>query len=211
MIICADKNQFAGSHGRSNYLKHKQMEMLGAEIKDIPLPFGDYVLMNENIKETIERRGDKLKKQDLVADYKFVIDSKKDLQELYGNVIGKAHQRFIDELIIAQKMGATMIILVEESGMHSLEDVLKWDNPRMKRYYQVKAMQEQGKWMNAKIGSKPPASNQTLFKALKTIESKYGCTFMFCTRQDAGKRIIELLNGGNAKALTIGKGRVETP
>jgi hypothetical protein len=42
---------------------------------------------------------------------------------------------------------------------------------------------------------KPPTTGQTLSKAMKTMQEKYEVEFMFCSRGDAGKKIIELLGG----------------
>lgn len=192
MKIAGDKNQNIGSHAKSNALKHRMIQE-HCELIFIPLPFGDYVLVNDDIEATIKRRGDKLKKQDLVADYKFVIDTKKDMQEVYGNIIGKSHARFRDELILAQKMGAKMVILIEEDGMHTLEDVLHWNNSRVAWYYKVKSMQERGKWLDKKLPSKPPVTNDILFKSMKTMESKYGCQFLFTTKRNSANDIIDLL------------------
>ena len=36
----------------------------------------------------------------------------------------------------------------------------------------------------------------TLFKALKTIEAKYSCEFVFCSSDEAASKIIELLQRG---------------
>lgn len=194
MIIAGDKNQNIGSHAKSNHFKHKQIEERGCELIFIPLPFGDYVRVNDKIEATMKRRGDKLKKQDLMGDYDFVIDTKKNMQEVYGNIIGKGHARFRDELILAQKMGAKMIILIEEAGLHTLDDVLHWDNERISKYYKIKSMHEQGKWLNVKLPSKPPVTNDVLLKSMRTMEKNYGCQFLFTTRQNSPKEIIRLLN-----------------
>ena len=51
-----------------------------------------------------------------------VIDRKKDLQEVAGNVC-QQHERFIRELELAKELGYKMIVLVEEPTMICLEDV----------------------------------------------------------------------------------------
>lgn len=195
MIIAADKNQFSGTHGKSNAYKHGQIEGMGHTLMPCPLPFGDYCLVTEQMQETIDRRGDKLKKQDLVADIKLSIDTKKDLLEVWGNICSGSHSRFRDEVILAQKMGAKLIILVEEAGIHELGDVFRWVNPRLKRYNLIKYMHAQGKWNTTALPKRPPTDGKTLAKAMITMQEKYGVEWRFCYRKNTGKVIVEILEG----------------
>lgn len=193
MKIAADKNQFSGSHGWSNLKKHVWIAQEGNEIIPTPLPFGDYCLITDQMQETIDRRGDKLKKQDLVGDIKLSIDTKKDLLEVAGNICSGSHSRFRDEIILAQKVGAKMIILIEEKGIKSIEDVFQWRNPRMHRYNKIRYMHSIGKWSSVKAPKRPPTSGQTLAKAMLTCQLKYGCKFLFCSPEETGTKIIEIL------------------
>ena len=195
MIIAADKNQFAGSHGKSNARKHKQMEQLGCQVKPIPLPFGDYCLVTEQMQETIDRRGEKLKKQDLIADIKLSIDTKKNLEEVVGNICGKSHGRFRDEAIMAMKMGAKFIVLVEDETITDVRQVFQWNNPRTHRYNKIKYMHSLGKWLNIPLPKSPPTSGQTLAKAMLTMQSKYNIDWRFCKPSDAGATVVEMLKG----------------
>lgn len=195
MKIATDKNQFSGSHRKSNERKHNDLKALGCELLDIPLPFGDYCLISEQMQETIDRRGEKLKKQDLVGDIKVSIDTKKDLLELCGNICSSSHARFRDEVILAQKVGAKLIILIEEKGINSIQDVFKWRNPRLHRYNKIKYMHERGKWQSISLPKAPPTNGQTLAKAMLTFEKKYGCEFRFCSPEETAGKIIEILGG----------------
>lgn len=197
MKIAADKNQFAGSHGKSNALKHKKIEDMGHEICPVPLPYGDYCLITDEMQETIDRRGDKLKKADLVGDVKVSVDSKKDLLEVAGNICSSSHNRFRDEIILSKKCGCKMYVLVEENGINSVQDVFRWQNPRMHRYNKIAYMHKMGRWMNIKLPKKPPTSGQTLAKAMLTMQLKYGVEWVFCSREESGKEIIRLLTGTN--------------
>ena len=172
--------------------KHEVIINSGYKILPLPLPFGDYCLMNNEIKETLKRRGEKVKKADLMADYKICVDTKKNLQELVGNIC-QGHERFRDELIQAQKMGCQMYILVEEMGFSDISSVRTWKNPRYQKWQKVHDMQSQGKWMKAKHPKQPPMSSEKLAKAMQTMEDRYGCKFIFCSRAESGKKIIELL------------------
>lgn len=194
--IGADKNQFSGHHAKSNEKKHNDLISLGCEIMQLPLPFGDYVLIDETIEETIARRKDKLKKQDLVADYKRVVDTKKDMQEVVGNICSSSHARFRDELIIAQKMNAEMYILIEDDDVETFEDILNWENPRLQKWKKVEEAQKNGKMLNVSHKEKPPASNEQIYKSMKTMEQRYGCKFLFCKKENTARAIIHLLKYG---------------
>ena len=104
-----------------------------------------------------------------------VIDRKKDLQEVAGNVC-QQHDRFIRELELAKELGYRMIILVEEPNITSLTNVCSWYNWR--RRTNPKAV-----------------SGKTLYKIMSTISQKYDVEWMFTTKTKCGERIIELLGG----------------
>lgn len=191
-IIC-DVNQVTGIHAKSNKFKHDMLAKMGHMVRPTPLAFGDYTVLTSEIAETIKRRGDKLKKMDLIADIKISIDTKKDLQEVCGNICSAGHSRFKDEVILAQKMGAKMIVLVEESGIKSVEDVFYWQNPRYKRWAYLKSQHDKGYKLNIPIPSKPPTSGETLAKAMITMAAKYGFEWQFCSREGAAERIVKIL------------------
>lgn len=105
---------------------------------------------------------------------RLVVDRKKDLQELCGNVC-QQHERFRAELIRAQEAGIQLIILCEHGGsIKSLEDVYFWENPRRRT-------------------SPGAISGQRLFKVLSTMKEKYGVRFEFCDKRQTGRRIVEIL------------------
>ena len=61
---------------------------------------------------------------------RLVVDRKKDLQELCGNVC-QQHERFKKELIRAIDAGIQIVFLVEHGpDVRELEDVYFWENPR---------------------------------------------------------------------------------
>lgn len=202
MTICADKNQFAGSHGKSNAFKHTQIEKMGIEIIPTPLPFGDYCLLTDGVKETIERRGSKLKKQDLVGDIKVSVDTKKNLEEISSNICSSSHSRFRDEVILAQKVGAKLYILIEnKDGIKSINDVFSYTSPRRLRWFKIQKAHENGKMLQVPLPSKiPPISGSQLAKSMLTMQAKYGVTFLFCTPEQSGAKVIELLTKGGANA-----------
>lgn len=110
---------------------------------------------------------------------RLVIDRKKNLVELCGNVC-QQHERFRNELLRAQDAGIQLIILVEEGGISQLEDVYFWDNPRRKK-------------------SPKATTGKALYKSLVTIRDRYNVRFEFCRKSETGKRIVELLQYGKEK------------
>lgn len=107
---------------------------------------------------------------------RLVIDRKKDLNELCGNVT-QQHERFQKELLRAQDAGINIIILCEQDDIQSLEDVYFWDNPRLKK-------------------SPKATTGKSLYKCLCTIRDRYNVRFEFCSKKETGKRIMELLEDG---------------
>lgn len=108
---------------------------------------------------------------------RLVVDRKKDLQELCGNVC-QQHERFKNELVRAMEAGIQIIILCEHGAdVQSLEDVYFWDNPRIKK-------------------SPKATSGESLYRSLCTIRDRYNVRFEFCTKRETGKRIMELLSNG---------------
>ena len=169
MIILEDTRQQIKKHER----KHKWFEENGIKIERCRLYVGDYTLpTNQSV----------------------CIDTKKDIQELIGDICGKSHERFRDECIRAQEAGVKLIILVEnESGyvdkkhtvynkvVRSIDDLFSWVNPRLFIWKNGKQ-----KYPNATKGS-------VLAKCCITMSQKYGVEFMFCTPKESAGKIVELL------------------
>lgn len=106
---------------------------------------------------------------------RLVIDRKKDLQELCGNIT-QQHERFRRELQRAQDAGIRVIILVEHGeDIKTLEDVYFWENPRREK-------------------SPRATDGHALYRALVTIRDRYGVRFEFCRKSQTGKKIMELLS-----------------
>ena len=106
---------------------------------------------------------------------RLVIDRKQNLLELCGNVC-QQHKRFRAELERANEYGIKLIILCEHGGrFKSLQDVMTWKNPRLKQ-------------------SPMAVSGERLYKILSAMSGKYGVQFLFCTKQETGNRIVEILS-----------------
>ncbi len=105
------------------------------------------------------------------------VDTKASMQEIAQNIGGarQEHHRFINELKLAQELGTKLYVLVEnEDHIRSIEDVPRWVNPRTE--YSPNCIQ-----------------GPRLAKAMRTIEGRYGCTFLFCRPEEAAEMIVRLL------------------
>lgn len=122
---------------------------------------------------------------------RLVIDRKKDLQEICGNVC-QQHERFKAELLRAKEQGIKLVILCEHGAdIKSLEDVYFWQNPRK---YQIRWKTVNGKRVKDVISAKAVDGNQ-LYKSLCTIRDRYNVDFVFCQKEETGQKIIEILCG----------------
>lgn len=139
---------------------------------------------------------------------RLIIDRKQSLTEVCGNLC-QQHKRFKDELARAQERGIQMVILVEHSAhIKSIDDVEKWKNPRT-RAWEKKIREQAGcgydfpiedaimlaKQYGFKV-SAPPTPGPTLAKQMRTLSERYGVRWEFCSKQQTGKRIIEILRDG---------------
>ena len=123
---------------------------------------------------------------------RLVIDRKKDLLEICGNVT-QQHERFRDELIRAKEHNIHIIVLCEHGeGIEDLEDVIFWQNPRAQEMDWV--MQD---GHPVKVQKYPKATTgPALYKSLCTIAERYGVEFRFCDKRHTGAEIVKILGGG---------------
>ena len=199
MRIGIDRNQLTGTHKKSNEMNHRKMMAMGHELMPLPLPFGDYCLITDDVAETIKRRGDKIKKMDLVNDIKIAVDRKNSINEICTNLCSseKEHARFREEAITAMKAGAEFHVVIEtDEKIRSVDEIRKWSNPRLHRYNKINYMHRLGKWQNVKNpGSRPPCDNIRLMKTMYTMAQKYSINWIFCSPYESAEKIVELLTG----------------
>lgn len=193
MIIIEDKAQ----QDKKHITKHLYFEQNGVYWERYPLPIGDYILHNDAVADVIARkqkRGIEVKKMDFIGTYNVCVDTKKDMQEIVGNICGQQHARFRDECILAQNNGIKLYVLIENTdGIKCVEDVFCWQNPRMHRYNKIKYMHNLGKWLNVALPKAPPTKGEQLAKSMLSMQLKYGVEFLFCNPNKAGEKIVELL------------------
>lgn len=193
MIVIEDKAQ----QDKKHELKHLYFESHGIYWERYPLPVGDYILANEQVLDVIARkqkRGTDVKKMDFLGTYQTCVDTKKDMQEIIGNICGPQHDRFRDECILAQNNGIKLYVLIEnENGVKSIDDLEEWENPRLRIQKWIKTPSGQRR----KVFKYPDATKgTTLAKAIRTMTKKYGVEFQFCRPEESGAKILELLNSG---------------
>ena len=197
MKIIEDKANKIDQHE----IKNRWWKMNDIEVLRYPLPVGDYILVTDKVEDVIKRkqkRNVEIKKMDFMGSYKVCVDTKKDIQELIGDICGKQHERFRDECMLAQNNGIKLYILVENSpiminvrkGIYSpfidsLDNLHRFVNPRLFIWRGGKQL-----YPNATKGI-------TLKKACITMTHKYGVEFMFCRPNESAEKVIELLAMGN--------------
>lgn len=159
MIILEDSRQQAGKHENIR----RWFTVHGIEIKRTKLLCGDYTLP---------------------TDQSVCIDTKYGLSEVYGDLIGKDHARFVRELDTARECGIELVILVEEGGISSLSEVRDWRNPRRYQYFNTPQRLRP---------SRPPVPSWQLQKTMETVAERHGCIWRFCSKAETGKRIFDIL------------------
>lgn len=127
---------------------------------------------------------------------RLVVDRKKDLQELCGNVC-QQHERFKAELVRAMDAGIKIVILCEHGkDIKDIEDVFTWVNPRSTR----EVWQKVNGRMTKTIEQTKAVTGTALYKSLCTIRDRYNVDFVFCTKDETGKMIVEILQKGEVNA-----------
>lgn len=93
------------------------------------------------------------------------------LGELVTNLCRSVnHQRFVNEINLAKKIGVeNFIVLIASKDITNVDEIHLWKN---------------------KYGKVNP---ETFEKIVKTFKNKYNIQFEFCKPNECGKRIIELL------------------
>ena len=172
MIILSDSRQQKGKHT----IKEKWFADNGIELRTTKLYVGDYTLP---------------------TDQSVCVDTKKDIQELIGDVCGKQHTRFRDECVRAQESNIQLYIVVENRGglikgtrdiynpqINRLEELHNWKNPRLFIFRAGKQLY-------------PTATRGiTLQKICHTMQTKYGVKFLFCKPEESAPLIFKLLTKG---------------
>lgn len=104
------------------------------------------------------------------------VDTKENIEEIAANITGD-HVRFKNECMKAKMAGCHLYILIEtDTGIRSVEQMTAWVNPRAR--FSAKAV-----------------NGERLMKAMKTMQLRYGVTFMFCDPSESAGMILKILRG----------------
>ena len=107
------------------------------------------------------------------------IDTKANVEEIAQNIGGAEHARFREECKLARRCGGRLIILIEnEHGYRCIDDVEAWVNPNVRK-------------------TSRSIEGPRLAKAMRTMSDRYGVEFMFCSPEEAGKIIKQLLEANS--------------
>lgn len=109
----------------------------------------------------------------LLNSTKVIIDLKKDLLEICGNLTRVSeHERVKREIARAREIGCErFIFLIKEQKIKSIDEVANWSSTRTK------------------------VKGETLMKIMNTMSERYEVEFIFTTKEKAGEKVIELLGG----------------
>lgn len=192
--LIEDTNNKLGKHD----LKNKWWSEHKITVERYRLPVGDYILMNDKVKDVIDRkakRGIPVKMMDFLGTYNVVADVKNSVQELVMD-FQQEHERFRDSLILARNNNIRFYIVIENdfqmisqrknifnTPVRCIKDLYRWKNPRafiFKGGKQAYPNCAKGSW---------------LAKCCTTCEEKYGCKFVFCKPDESAETIIKILEG----------------
>ncbi len=170
MVLIEDSRQQKGQH--ENIARYCAAH--GIEVRRMKLDTGDYILPPA-----------------------VSIDTKQGMGEVYNNLV-QDHDRFRAECIRAQEAGTQLIILVEnDDGIRSIDDVEMWHNPRIDAYYEKYAFalsaRKYGR-SDVKIPA-PPMPSKRIARIMETMTERYGVRWAFCGYEETGAKVVELLSG----------------
>lgn len=104
-------------------------------------------------------------------DYSILIDTKKDIEEIAGNLCNsQSHERVKREIQKGKELGAKQFVFLINGGkVKTIQDLQNWTSKRTK------------------------VKGEVLLKIFKTMSQKYGIRFIICEKKKMGEMIINLL------------------
>ena len=106
----------------------------------------------------------------LLNDTRVIIDLKANVEEIAHNLCNtQEHIRIRKELEKAKEIGCEEFIFLIKSNIKSADDLINWTSTKTK------------------------VKGSALVKVMSTMKERYGCRFIFTTRANAPKKILELL------------------
>ena len=125
---------------------------------------------------------------------RLVIDRKQDIEEIHQNVC-QGHERFRRELIRAMQAGIQIVFLIEHGkDLQQLDDLIFFYLPEKQRW-KWSTVTQNGITKKVRVPYMQKAiDGKVLYKSFCTIQDRYGARFEFCTKEQTGRRIIEILS-----------------
>lgn len=115
-----------------------------------------------------------------------VVDTKRDLYELCYDLTSD-HKRFSKAASLAHECDSVLVILTEnDEGVSDLFDFAEWIESE--KHFERRVKESKGRVKMRYKGS-------TLYKTCKTMQESHGMRFEFCAPQDAGARVLSILEG----------------
>ena len=163
----------------------------------------DQIGKHKVLEDWMEREGHQLVRSKmycgdiaLLHDQSVCIDLKGGgMHEVYNNIV-QSHDRFKRECVRAHMAGISLVILVEEKGIRSLEDVKTWKNPRYERWKRENAFviraQAAGKMLNHTV-PKSPVPSDRLAGMMDAMSIRYSVRWSFCDPQEVGETVYRIL------------------
>lgn len=158
---------------------------------------------HKNIHSFCESNGIRIVRSKLICgDYSLptnqnvCVDTKYGMQEVYGNLV-QSHERFARECDLAHELGIRLVILVEQDGIVSLDDVHTWKNPRYERYMMILIGHKHGRFMGTKLPERRPIDSARLERMMRTFAEHHHCEWRFCDKADTGETLMDILTGEN--------------
>ena len=106
----------------------------------------------------------------LYLDYSVLIDTKKDLLELCGNLT-KDHDRLVREIDKGHELGCEeFVFIIGDTKIKTIEDIKKWSSPHTK------------------------VKGYVLLKIMQTFKEHHNCKFVIVPKKEVGNKVIDLLS-----------------
>ncbi len=157
---------------------------MGALVEDTRQQKGKHARKSEHfaeIGETVVRCA--LPVGDYQRPAKVAVDTKKDILELAAD-LKRDHARFARECRKAAELGTVLVVLVENrDGVTNLHDLESWVEP------------DKSFATRNRNGGAKRYTGKPLARACQTMHDRYGVMFGFCTPEEAGARVLAILDG----------------
>lgn len=126
------------------------------------------------------------------------MDTKKDVQELAGNV-GRDHDRFVRELDRATADGKVLVVLVEEFPEFNDREKLAstWIGKqclRCQAYWGC--LCDPNEATSCLAHKRMPMTGRRIARIIESLEERHGARFMFCDGGDTARIVCDLLGVG---------------